>query len=206
MNATIEVIKQLRGATGAGVMACRKALEQGNQDYAKALAYLRATAAVRAKKQTDREAREGRIELYSHNHGRIGVMVEINTETEFASRSEAFQNFSHEIALQITSAAPLYVREEDIPQAALDDLRQEALDQAHRAGKPESIAAQIVEGALEKYKDQYVLLRQAYIRDETLTVAQVLNQAIGKIGENIVIRRFARWEICPDAETTASPV
>ena len=200
MNTTVEMIKQLRGETGAGVMECRKALEQGNQNFEKALAYLREAAAIKAKKQTDREAREGKIELYSHNNGRIGVMVEINAETEFASRSEVFRNFAHEIALQITSASPLYVRDEDIPQQVLDEQARAASEKARGAGKPERIIEQIVNGVLEKYKNKHVLLRQVYIRDEAITVAQLLNQAISHIGENIIIRRFVRWEICPETE------
>ena len=202
MNTTIEVIKQLRGETGAGVMECRKALEQGNHNFEKALTYLRETALIKAKKQTDREALEGKIELYSHNNGRIGVMVEINIETEFASRSQAFCNFAHEIALQITSAAPLYVRDEDIPQTVLDEQARAASEQARAAGKPERIVEKIVTGVLEKYKNKCVLLRQAYIRDETITVAQLLSQTISRIGENIVISRFVRWELCPDPDPT----
>ncbi len=115
MNATVEMIKQLRGETGAGVMACRKALEQSEQSYEAALTYLREQAELLARKQTDHIALEGKLELYAHNNGRIGVMVEINTETEFASRAEIFRQFAHEIALQITSASPLYVRDEDNP-------------------------------------------------------------------------------------------
>ena len=202
MNTTVELIKQLRSETGVGVMECRKALEQGNQNFNQALEYLRETAALKAKKQTDRETLEGKIELYSHNNGRIGVMVEINTETEFASRSEVFRNFAHEIALQITSASPLYVRDEDIPQLVLAELVQTATEKAHGAGKSERIIEQIVDGVLEKYKNEHVLLRQAYIRDEAITVAQLLSQVISHIGENIVIHRFIRWEICPDSETT----
>lgn len=202
MNTTVELIKQLRCETGAGVMECRKALEQGNQNLDQALEYLRETAAIKAKKQTDREALEGKIELYSHNNGRIGVMVEINTETEFASRSEVFRNFAHEISLQITSASPLYVRDEDIPQSVLGELVQAASEKARGAGKSERIIEKIVDGVLEKYKSEHVLLRQAYIRDEAITVAQMLSQAISHTGENIVIRRFIRWEICPDSETS----
>lgn len=200
MNTTVEVIKQLRSETGAGVMECQKALQQCNQDYAKALAHLRETAVLKASKKTEREAHEGLIELYTHGSGRIGVMVEINTETEFASRSEALRHFAHEIALQITSAAPLYVRDEDIPAYILDEQAQAAAEKGHMAGKPEKVIEQMVAGGLEKYKNQHVLLRQAYIRDETLTIARLLSQVSGSIGENIVIRRFARWEINPDAE------
>lgn len=198
MNTTVEVIKQLRTESGAGIMECRKALENVNQDFTKALAYLRENAGLKAAKREARETPEGKIELYSHNNGRIGVMVEINTETEFASRSERFQQFAGEIALQITASAPLYVGDQDIPQSILDELGRTASENARAAGKPEKVIEQIVNAALEKYKDTQVLLRQAYIRDENLTVAQLLSQAIGQIGENIVIRRFMRWEVNPD--------
>ena len=201
MNTTIEGIKQLRSATGAGVMECRKALEQSHQYFDTALTLLRETAALKTRKQTARETLEGMIELYSHGNGRIGVMVEINTETEFASRSESFRHFAHEIVLQITSAAPLYVRDEDIPEPILDGLAQAAAEKAHQAGKPEKVIDQIVLGVLEKFKNKHVLLRQAYLRDESITVAQLLSQAISRTGENIIIRRFVRWEIYPDAET-----
>ena len=200
MNAITETILQLRSETGAGVMECRKALEQGNKNLENALAYLREKAALKAEKQADRKTLEGRIELYSHNNGRIGVMVEINTETEFASRSEVFRHFSHEIALQIAATSPLYVCDEDIPQQVLDEQAQAASEKARAAGKPERIIQKIVDGVLEKYKTSSVLLRQNYIRDENITVAQLLSQAISHIGENIVIRRFCRWEIYPETE------
>jgi elongation factor Ts len=199
MNATIELVKQLRAETGAGIMECHKALE-GSPDYENALAYLREKAEMKASKQADREALEGKIELYSHNNGRIGVMVEINSETEFSSRSEIFGKFAHEVALHITAAAPRYVRDEDIPPAVLAELAQETRQKALAAGKPDGVIEKIVNGVLEKAKNQQVLLRQLYIRDETLTIAQLLSQVIGQIGENIVIRRFVRWEIRPEAE------
>jgi elongation factor Ts len=200
MTTAVEVIKQLRSETGAGVMACHKALQQYSNDYAKALAYLHETAAIKASKQADRETHEGMIELYAHGNGRIGVMVEVNTETEFASRSDALRHFAHEIALQITSAAPLYVRDEDIPPHILDEQAQAAAEKARETGKPESVVEKIVAGVLEKYKNKLVLLRQAYIRDETISIAQLLSRVSGSVGENVVIRRFARWEICPDAD------
>jgi elongation factor Ts len=200
MNPTIEMVKQLRGETGAGVMECHKALV-GSQDYEEALTYLREKAIMKAKKQADREAYEGKIELYSHNNGRIGVMVEINTETEFASRSDIFRKFSHDIALQITAASPLFVHDEDIPQQVLDEQAREISEKARGLGKPERIIEKIVDGVLEKYKNENVLLRQVYVRDENITIAQLLNQAIGQLGENIVIRRFIRWEICPETDS-----
>lgn len=194
----VDMIKHLRAQTGAGVMECRAALERADSNLEAALAVLREKAVDKAEKQARREAQQGRVEVYSHGDGRIGVMVEINTETEFAARSEAFRNFAREIALQITAAAPLYVRDEEIPQGVLDEQAQQAAENARQAGKPEGIIERIVQGVLEKYKDRHVLLRQPYIRDEKLTIAELLNQTIAQVGENIVIRHFVRWEIVPD--------
>jgi elongation factor Ts len=196
----IETIKQLRSETGAGVMECRKALEQGEQDFDQALAILQELAVIKAKNRSSHEALAGKIELYSHNDGRIGIMVEINTETEFASRSQAFGDFVHEIALQITATSPLYIRDEDIPQQVLVQLAQDTSEKARRAGKPEKIIEKIIEGVVEKYKNEHVLLRQPYLRDENVTIAQLLDQLISQIGENVVIRRFLRWEINPNLE------
>jgi elongation factor Ts len=195
---TIETLKQLRHETGAGVMDCRKALDQTEQNYDRALQVLRELAADRAVKHADRPTVEGLIELYSHNNGRIGVMVEVNTETDFAAHSESFLAFVHEIALQIAASAPLYVCDADMPAQILTDLADDARRQALAAGKPERILPVIVEGVTAKYLDQAVLLRQPCIRDEEITVARLLEQKIGQIGENIVIRRFLRWEIVPE--------
>lgn len=145
------------------------------------------------------EGPQGMIELYSHNNGRIGVMVEVGAESEAASRSEALRSFAHEIALQITSAAPLYVRDEDIPQAVLDELEKTAAEKARAAGKPERVVEKIVVGILEKYKNEKVLLRQMYIRDENLSVAEVLSEACRQVGEAVSIRRFLRWEVVEEA-------
>lgn len=194
------MLKELRSETGLGVMECRRVLDEAGQNYAQALASLRGLAAARAKKRADHEAAEGIIELYTHAGGRIGVMVEINTETEFAAGSEVFRRFAHEIALQIASEDPLYVRDEDIPAQSLEEVALEAASRARAAGKPDAIIDRIVEGAVEKYKNTHVLLRQAYIRDDSLTIGQLQDQVAGQIRENIVIRRFLRWEIRPDAD------
>jgi elongation factor Ts len=200
MNTMIEMIKQLRNETGAGVMDCQMALVQASQNYETALAYLRESGVTRIGKQVNRETSQGIIELYSHGDGRVCAMVEINTETEFASRSEVFRQFAHEIVLQVTAASPLYVRDTDIPPQTLDELALEATHRARLAGKSGQIIERIVQGVLEKYKDKNVLLRQAYIRDEKISVARLLNDAISRTGENIVIRRFVRWELNPDSE------
>ena len=199
-----EIILQLRNETGVGVMQCSQILEQSGQDFEQALASLREIAASKAIKQNGREAQEGKIELYAHNNGRIGVMVEINTETEFASRSTVFLDFAHEIALQIAASTPLYVSEADIPAQVLDELVSETTSKARLAGKPQTVIDKIVNGMVEKYKKEKVLLNQGYIRNEDLTIAQLLQQKIAQTGENIIIRRFELWEIAPDSEINAT--
>lgn len=195
MVLTIEAIKQLRKETNAGVMDCRQALEQADGNVAHALTLLREQGLEKVAKKADRPATQGMIETYSHAGGRIGVMVEINSETDFAARSAALRIFAHEIALQVAAAAPLFVRDEDIPDEALEKETLEAAERALQTGKPQAIRERIVEGQLRKFRDENVLLRQVYIRDESLTVAQLLGQAIAQVGENIVIRRFTRWEL-----------
>ncbi len=195
MEITTEMIKELRAATGAGILDCRKALTEANGDFQKAIEYLREKGLATAAKRADRKASEGVIELYSHGGGRVGVMVEVNCETDFVARSEAFRNLAHEIALQIAAASPRYIREEDIPAEVLEQELEMARKRALDEGKPAEIAEKIAQGRLEKFKDEVVLLRQPYIRDEKLTVQQLLLQNIAAIGENIVIRRFQRWEL-----------
>jgi elongation factor Ts len=195
MAVTAAQIKELREATGAGIMDCRKALEQAGGDLEKAMEFLREKGLATAAKRSEREASEGVVELYSHGNGRVGVMVEVNCETDFVGRSEAFRTFAHEIALQIAAGNPLYIREEDIPEDVLEQERANARNLALNEGKPESVIERIVEGRLGKFKDDACLLRQVYIRDDSVTVEKLLLQNIAAIGENIVIRRFARWEL-----------
>jgi elongation factor Ts len=195
MAITTEEIKKLREATGAGILDCRNALAQAEGDFDKALNFLREKGLATAAKRSEREASEGTVELYSHGNGRVGVMVEVNCETDFVGRSEAFRTFAHEIALQIAANAPRYIRPEDIPEQVLEEQRQEARKMAVDQGKPENIVERIVEGRLEKFKDEVCLLRQTYIRDENLKVEQLLLQNVAAIGENLVIRRFERWEL-----------
>lgn len=195
MEITAEMIKQLREATKAGVLDCRKALEAANGDFNKAVDYLREKGMATAAKRADRQASNGIIELYSHGGGRVGVMVEVNCETDFVARSEQFRNFAHEIALQIAANSPRYIKVEDIPAEVLEHERQIAMARAREEGKPEAILPKIAEGRLEKFKEEVVLLRQPYIRDAEKTVEQLLLETIAATGENIVIRRFARWEL-----------
>ncbi len=195
MAITTDQIKELRESTGAGILDCRKALEQSNGDIEKAVDYLREKGLAKALKRAGREASEGVIELYSHGGGRVGVMVEVNSETDFVARTQQFRNFAHEIALQIAASAPLYISPEDIPAEVLEKERQIAASRAREEGKPDKITDRIAEGRLEKYKDEVCLLRQPYIRDENITVENLLHQTVVAVGENVVIRRFARWEV-----------
>jgi len=195
MTVTTGMIKQLRESTGVGILDCRTALEESNGDFEKAVELLREKGLATASKRTGREALEGVVELYSHADGRVGVMVEVNCETDFVGRSEAFRKFAHEVALQIAATSPSYIREEDIPEDVLERETKIASAKAREEGKPENIIPRIVEGALKKFKDEFVLLRQAYIRDENITIEQLLSQTIAATGENIVIRRFARFAL-----------
>ena len=195
MSITTQEIKELREKTSAGFMDCKKALEEHNGDFEKAVEYLRKKGLAKAAKRADRVASEGVLELYNHGDGRVGVMVEVNCETDFVARSDAFREFAHEIALQIAALSPLWITEEEIPVEILEKEREIAKDRALQEGKPENIVDRIVEGRINKYKDEVVLLRQTYIRDDKLTIQEYLNEAIVAIGENIIIRRFTRWAV-----------
>ncbi len=195
MEITTEMIKKLREATGAGILDCRKALTDANGDFDKAVDFLREKGVATAAKRADRTASQGVVELYSHGEGRVGVMVEVNCETDFVARSEDFRKLAHEIALQIAASAPHYVREDEIPAAVLEHEAEIARARAKEEGKPEAVLEKIVAGRLDKFKDDVVLLRQPYIRDEEQTVEKLILQTIGTTGENIVVRRFQRWEL-----------
>jgi elongation factor Ts len=195
MEITTEMIKELREATGAGILDCRKALTDANGDFDKAVDFLREKGMATAAKRADRTASQGVVELYSHGEGRVGVIVEVNCETDFVARSEDFRKLAHEIALQIAAAAPQYVKEDEIPAEVLEHEAEIARARAKEEGKPESVMEKIVAGRLEKFKDEAVLLRQAYIRDEELSIEKLVLQTIGSTGENIIVRRFQRWEL-----------
>jgi elongation factor Ts len=195
MAITTEMIKKLRESTGAGILDCRKALEQADGDFDKALDFLREKGMATAAKRADRVTSQGTVELYSHGNGRVGVMVEINCETDFVARSEPFRHLAHELALQIAASAPQYIKVEEIPASVLEQEAETARARARDEGKPESDWQGVVEECLKKLEDELVLLRQPYIRDESITVEKLILQNIAAIGENIIVRRFARWEL-----------
>lgn len=198
MAITVDQIKALREETGVGILDCRKALEEANGDFDKAVEALREKGLATVAKRGERETSEGVLDLYSHGDGRVGVMVEVNSETDFVARSDKFREFAHEIALQIAATAPLYISVEDIPEETLAERRQSEREEALADGKPEEIVERIVEGRLKKYIDESCLLKQQYIRDDEITVEQLLHQQVAAMGENIVIRRFVRWEMGED--------
>jgi elongation factor Ts len=195
MEITADMIKELRAATNAGVLDCRKALQEANGDFQKAVDWLREKGMATAAKRADRDASNGMVELYSHGGGRVGVMVEVNCETDFVARSEQFRTLAHELALQIAAGAPKYVKPEDIPVSELEHEAEIARARAVDEGKKGPVVDKIVEGRLEKFKDEVCLLRQNYVRDESTTIEKVIMQNVAAIGENVVVRRFQRWEL-----------
>src|SRR5512135_753722 len=176
MQITADMIKALRAETNAGVLDCRKALQESNGDFQKAVEWLREKGMATAANRADRQASNGVIEMYSHGGGRVGVMVEVNCETDFVARSEQFRTLAHEIALQIAANSPRYIKPEDIPAAELENEAQKARTRGQEEGKSASVIQKMVEGYLDKYKDEVCLLRQVYIRDETVTVEKLIMQ------------------------------
>ncbi|NOQ40394.1 MAG: translation elongation factor Ts [Anaerolineales bacterium] len=194
MDISVELIKKLRDATGSGILDVKEALENAEGDFDKAVDYLRQKGLAKAAKRSDRDASEGAVELYSHGDGRVGVMVEINCETDFVARSEEFRQFAHEIALQIAAAAPRWVKEDQIPDEVIEHEKEIARTRYQEEGKPDNIIDRILDGMVEKFKAENCLLLQPYIRDDELIIQELLHEKIAAIGENIVIRRFERWE------------
>ena len=190
-----ELIKKLREATGAGMMDVKRALEDAGWDEEKAVQLLRERGAMKAAKKADREAREGIIGHYIHHNQRVGVLVELNCETDFVARNELFQNLAKDLAMHIAMMNPRYVSAEEIPAEELEKERQIYIQAALNEGKPQQMAEKIAEGRLKKYLEEVVLLEQPFVKDDKVKVKELIQQAIAKIGENIVVRRFCRFEL-----------
>ena len=202
MEVTIEMIKELREKTGCGIMDCRTALQNSNGDLDAAIEELREKGLKKAEKRANREASEGRLEVYVHSEGRLVVLVEINSETDFVSKTDMFKELSHEIALQIAAAAPRFVSEADVPAEVIEEEKAIITARVREEGKPEAIIPKIVDGFMKKFMDENVLLNQKYIRDESKTISDLINDKIASLGERIVVRRFVRWAL---GETTQTP-
>lgn len=192
---TTAMIKELREKTGSGMMDCKKALVESNGDIAKAIDWLREKGIASSAKKAGRAATEGLIDCYIHAGGRVGVLIEVNIETDFAAKNPEFQKFVKDVAMQVAAMNPTWVSKEEVPAEQLDHEREVCRSQALNEGKPEKIVDKIVEGRLKKFYEENCLLEQAYVKDDSLTIATLLKEMIAKIGENIVIRRFARFEL-----------
>ena len=194
MEITAALVKELRESTGAGMMDCKKALVETDGNMEKAVEALRKRGLASAAKKAGRIASEGLVEAYIHGGGRIGVMVEVNIETDFAAKNQDFKDFCHDVAMQIAAHSPLYVRREEVPAEVIEKEKEILKAQAIKEGKPEAIAEKMVNGRIEKYFAEVCLLEQAFIKDPDKTVEQVLKEKIAVIGENMNIRRFVRFE------------
>ncbi len=192
---TAQMVKELRQATGAGILDCRKALEAAEGDFDKAVDYLREKGLAKAAKKMAREAKDGLIAAYIHGGGRIGVLVEVNCETDFVARTDEFKNLVNEIALQIAAMAPRYISRDQVPEEVIEHEKTLYRSQALEEGKPEKVIDRIVAGRLEKFYKEVCLMEQSYIRDDEKTMEDLIKEAIARIGENIVVRRFARYEL-----------
>jgi len=189
------MVKRLREMTGAGILDCRKALEETGGDFEKAIDYLREKGLARAARKLERTAREGLVVAYVHPGNRVGVLLELNCETDFVARTPEFQQLAHDLLLQIAATSPRYIRREEIPAEVLEHERQIYLKEALNAGKPPHIAEKIAESRLNRFIQEVCLLEQPFIKDEDRTVGQVIMETIARVGENIVVRRFTRYEL-----------
>jgi len=192
---TAQMVKGLRDSTGAPFIDCKKALEEVSGDMEKALDILKIRGVAKASKKVGRDTPEGTVMSYIHAGGKIGVMIEINCETDFVARNEEFLAFAREVAMQIAAANPTYVSKEEIPEAELEREKEVMKAQVLESGKPAEIAEKIIEGKIEKYYEEVCLLNQTYIRDTKLKIDDLLQALIAKIGENIKVRRFTRFQL-----------
>jgi elongation factor Ts len=190
-----EMVKKLRDMTGAGMMDCKAALQEAKGDFEEANTILRKKGIATAAKKAGRMASEGVVTSYIHPGSKIGVLVEVNCETDFVARTAEFQAFAHDIAVQIAAMSPRYATREDVPEEVLNKEREILLGQLDDAKKPENIKKQIVEGRLEKWYAEFVLMDQAYVKDESIKVNQLIQEHIAKFGENIIVRRYTRFKL-----------
>ncbi len=199
MAVTTQMIKELRARTGAGMMDCKKALEECGGDMDKAVAWLRQKGLAVAAKRAGRATSEGTVAAYIHAGGKLGAMVEVNCETDFVAKTQEFKQFAHDIAMQIAAASPLCVQREDLSEEVIEKEKEIYRAQARESGKPEKIIEKIVEGKLEKFYKEVCLLEQAFIKNPEITIQDLLNEMMAKTGEKIIIRRFARFAVGEEA-------
>jgi elongation factor Ts len=192
-------VKKLRDLTGAGMMDCKTALTEAGGDADRAQEILRARGLAAVSKRKLRASSQGLVDAYIHAEGRIGVLVEVNTETDFVARTEEFRSLAHEIALQIAASDPRWVERDEVPEDIVASERKIAAEKAREQGRPENALEQIVDGSLKAYFKQVVLLEQPYVRDPSKTVQQLVDEVAAKVGENVVVRRFTRYQLGEEA-------
>ncbi len=196
MGIDTKVLAQLRDLTGAGVSDCQSALQESNGDIEKAIEILRKKGAVKAaKKSAERTACQGLIESYIHANGRVGVLLELRCETDFVARNQEFKDLAHDIAMQIAATSPIYIKPENVPTAEIEKEKEIYREQLKNEGKPENVREKIIEGKLNKYLQEVCLLKQPFIKDDKITVEELLTRAIAKIGEKIEVANFTRYQI-----------
>ncbi len=193
INAT--QVKELRESTGAGIMDCKQALQEAGGDMEKAVRILREKGLAGAQKKAGRSAADGIIDAYIHLNNRIGVLLEVNCETDFVARNETFRAMVHDVAMHIAASRPLYVSPEEIPEEVLEQEREINRSRALKEGKPQKVVDKIVEGRMKKYYEEVCLLEQPFVKDPEITVGELVQRTIAAVGENIVVRRFARFQV-----------
>lgn len=200
MTITAQMVKELREMTGAGPLDCKKALEQFGGDMDKAAAHLRDKGLAKAAKKAGRATNEGIVHAYVHHTNRLGVLLEINCETDFVANTEQFRNLANDIALQIANLNPQYVKREDVPEAVVQAERDLQRRRALEEGKPEAVVDRIVDGRMSKFYEELVLFDQPFIKDDSVTIGGLVTQAIAELGENVTINRFVRFAIGEENE------
>ena len=195
MEITAAMVKDIRQATGAGVLDCRKALEAANGDFESAVAQLREKGLAAVAKRAGRDASDGVVEAYVHPGSPVAVMLELNCETDFVARTDGFKTLAHDLALHIAFAAPRYLTREDVPQEDVERERAEFRAQALEEGKPENIVDRIVDGRMEKFYQQVCIMEQPFVKDEDKIIQDLITDAIAKFGENVILRRFVRYQV-----------
>lgn len=195
MSISATMVKELRTKTGAGILDCRKALSENEGDLEKAVDWLRARGAAKAAKKAGRAATEGLVQAYIHGGGKLGVLVEVNCETDFVARGDEFQAFVHDVSMHIAAASPAWVSRDDVPADVVEREKAVFIQQAMEAGKPKEIAEKMVTGKLNKFFKENCLFEQAFVKDEDKTIEQLQTEFVATSGENVKVRRFVRWEL-----------
>ncbi len=204
MHIDAKAVKALREKTGAGMMDCKKALQEAGGDEEKAVEILREKGLSAAARRSGRAANQGIVDSYIHLGGKIGVLVEVNCETDFVARNDEFKQFVRNLCLQVAATNPTYLKKEDVPESVLEEERRIIRAQALNEGKPEKVIDKIVEGRLEKFYRENCLLEQSFVKDEDITIGELLTGLVVKIGENLVVRRFSRFEVGEGLEAEES--